>query len=463
MVKIILINPSPKYAKGINKATIPPPLGLAYLAAVLQKNNHQVQIIDALILGIESEKIADSFAFQPDLIGISVNIVTYGGAIKCAEQLKHSYPDTPIVFGGPYCSSLAPNILKKSTAVDAIAIGEGENTLIEIAESLGGKNIFANIKGLVYRRQDQIIHNEPRPLIKNLDELPFPAYHLLPNLKRYKTRSRGQPVGYIITSRGCPFQCTFCNRDIFGVFWRPHSVDRVIDEIHYLVKQYGIKQIDILDDNFTFDVNRAGEILDRLAKNHFKLHINLQSGVRVDRTNKKLLLKMKAAGVFKLALGIETVDQNIQKKIKKSIDLKKAVALTRIARSLGIVTYGFFMMGLPGDTAKTMEETIKFSLKMNPHFANFTLCMPFPGTELFEEIKKRGKFLENIENGIDTGFYGTRVFFKLDSMEPQKILLYYKMAYKKFYMRCSKIIDTLLTIKSLEELKWVFRSARDIF
>lgn len=461
MAKIILINPYPKYAKGTGGIIITPPLGLAYLAAAVKKNNHEVQIIDANILGISPERIAGSFKFKPDLIGISVNIVNYKAAIDCVKHLKRLYQNTPIVLGGPYPSSLAQSILDKIPDVDAVVIGEGENTLVEITESLGKENIFPNIKGVVYRYQDKIIHNKVRPLIKNLDDISFPAYALLPNLRQYRTRSRGWPVGYIITSRGCSSQCTFCNKNIFGTSWRPHSANRVIDEICYLVKQYGIKQLDILDDNFTSDINRAEEILERLAKIRLNLYINLQYGIRVDISNKDLLFKMKKAGVFKIAFGIETANQDIQKKIKKPIELEKAIGLVRTARSLGIVTYGFFMVGLPGETAKTMEETIRFSLKMNPHFVFFSICIPFPGTEIFEEIEKKGEFLEKTENGIDYGFFGNRVFFK-SLVSSQETISYFKRAYKKFYMRISKIIDILLTIKSINEFKWLIRSIKRV-
>jgi radical SAM superfamily enzyme YgiQ (UPF0313 family) len=461
MAGIILINSYPQYARGINETMVTPPLGLAYLAAVLEKNNHQVQIIDANILRIKSEKIASSFVFKPDLIGISVNIVNYREAIECAALLKSSYPNTPIIFGGPYCSALAKSILEKTLAIDAIVIGEGENTLLEIAEAVGKKNMFVNIKGVAYRDQGQIIHNQPRPLIENLDEIPLPAYHLLPHPRVYKTRSRSWPVGYVITSRGCPYQCTFCNRNIFGTFWRPHSVNRVIAEIEYLIGRYGIKQLDILDDNFTFDTDRARRILEVLVQRSFKLHINLQNGVRVDKVDEDLLLKMRKAGVSNIRFGIETANHDIQKRVKKNIDLKRAVSLTKTARSLGMVTYGFFMIGLPGDSSETMKQTIKFAINMNPHFANFSICIPFPGTELFEEIKKKGEFLEDVENGINTGFFGGGVFFRLNSMEPQEITRYFTEAYKKFYLRPAKLIDVLSTIRSIGELRWLCKILKD--
>jgi len=433
-----------------------PPLGLAYLAAVLLKNNHQVQVIDAHLLNIRSENIADAFSFQPDIVGISTNIVSYHEAARCAERVKSIYAEVPILFGGPYSSSLAKVILKKNSAVDAVVINEGEETLAEIAGSLGKNNIFENVQGVAYRTKDRIIRNEPRALIKNLDDIPIPAYQCLPDLRKYKSRSRAEPVGYIITSRGCPSRCTFCYRS-FGTFWRPHSANRVVEEICYLVKEYGIRQVDILDDNFTFDIDRTMAILDLLEKRSLKIAINLQIGVRVDRVNEALLMRMKKAGVFKIGFGIESGDDNILKRAKKDLNLDKAISLTKFARSLGMITHGFFIIGLPGESAQSAMKTIDFSLKMNPHYASFSVCVPLPGTEIFDEIKQKGQILVDVENGMETGFFSLKPFFKLDAMSSQETASYNEMAWRKFYLRPSKIIDVLSTIKSMGELKWLMR------
>lgn len=463
MTRIILINPSTPYAKGVNEATITPPLGLAYMAAVLEKNEHEVQIIDANILGIGSAKIPGNFKFKPDLIGISTNIINYESAVECAKYVKSIYRDTPVIIGGPHGSSLPEHILNSNAYVDAVVVGEGENTLLEIADSLGKKPLFSGIKGLVWRDNGRIIKNDPRPLIENLDEIPFPAYHKLPDLRRYKTRSRARPVGYVITSRGCSYQCTFCNKNIFGNVWRPHSVKRVIDEIAYLVERYGIRQIDILDDNFTFDRKRAEEILDCLIQRNFKLKINLQNGIRIDRTDKDLLSKMKKAGVFRIAFGVESANPAVQQRAKKVIDLNRAIELTRIARSYGIVTYGFFIIGLPGESAESIKETIDFAIKMNPHFATFEICIPFPGTEILLDARKNGFLLKEVDDGVESGYFGSEVFFKTGSIEPHEMIVYFKVAYKRFYSRLSKIVDILSTIKSIGELKWFLGVIKETF
>ena len=460
MADILLLNPCIVQAQGINNATITPPLGLAYLAAVLEKDGHRVQIIDANILGIPAREICRHVSFKPDLVGISVNIVSYQGGLECARAIKSCYLDVPIMLGGAYASSLAAVILQRNPCVDAVVCGEGEVTIREIR--YGQEYPFLDVDGVIWRDHNRIVHNNLRGLISNLDELPFPAYHLLPDLRHYKTRKRLGRVGYVMTSRGCPSPCSFCNSSIFGKIWRPHSVERVVEEIMSQVRDFGIQQIDILDDNFTFDIGRAKEILIRLQQNSRKLHINLQNGVRVDRMDEDLLIQMKKAGVFKIGFGVESANAEVQKDIRKYVDLEKAVFLVRKARSLGIITYGFFILGLPGDTPARMKETVDFAIRMNAHFANFSICIPFPGTELFAQMQLEGRLRKDLENGIDYGFFGKETFFRVDGISPVEMAQFFKDTYRKFYFRPSKIMDMMSTIRSLDEFFWFLDVIKDV-
>jgi anaerobic magnesium-protoporphyrin IX monomethyl ester cyclase len=416
-----------------------------------------VQILDANILRIKAGDLAGHFKFPPQLLGITANITNYHDAVECSQELKRVYPGVPVIFGGPYSTSLANEILEKIHSIDAIVMGEGEVTLVEIAKAVDGQGGFLNIKGVMHKCRGEIVDNGPRELIADLDLTPPPAYDLLPDLKKYRTRCRAWPVGYVITSRGCPSKCIFCNRNIFGNSWRPHSAERVIAEIESLAKNYGAKQIDILDDNFTFDLDRAAKILDFLSGLPSKLCINLQNGVRIDRVNEEMLLKMRQAGVFKIAFGVETANAGIQKNVRKPVDLEKAVAVNKMARSLGMITYAFFMVGLPGDSPATMEETVEFAVRMNPHFAIFSICLPFPGTELFELVSKEGEFLADLKNGVDRGYLGQKIFFRIGSMDPREVSFYFNRAYQRFYLRPAKLADILSSIRSFGELKWLGR------
>lgn len=460
-MKVVLINPPPGKAKGINAAMIMPPLGLLYLAAVLEQHGHEVQVIDAHLTGSDSRDIAESFKHKPDLIGLSTNITNYKKSIECSVALKDIYPDSFIVLGGPYISSLPGFDFRKFTAIDGIVKGEGERTLLEVASFLGDREKLMNVPGFIFSQTKGGICDKTRSLIEDLDCLPFPAYHLLPDFKKYKTRSRAWPVGFIFTSRGCSFRCTFCNRSIFGSTWRSHSAERVIREIDYMVGAYGIKQLDVLDDNFCYDIARTEKILDALIKSDYKLLINLQHGIRIDGINEEILIKMKKAGVFKIGFAIESADEAVQKSIRKKIDLRHSLRIVELARSLGIITHAFFMLGFPRDNPETMKKTIDFSIDMNPHFANFAICCPLPGTEIYEDVKHKGKFLQDMENGVESGFFGSRAFFETDSIKEKETVGYFKIAYKRFYVRIPKIMDILCSIKSLAELKWLFRALCD--
>ncbi|MCK4325231.1 B12-binding domain-containing radical SAM protein, partial [bacterium] len=257
-MKIVLINPFPENAYGINEATIEPPLGLGYIATVLENDNCDVQIIDANVLGIHAPGVVDlTDKIKPDLIGVSTNIVTCVSSFNLITLLCRRLKKTQIIIGGPYPTSLPEYNLRTSDA-DAVVIGEGEQTVKEIVENMQkGKHPYEDVDGVAFKEDDHIIMNKTRRFIEDIDELGFPAYHLLPDMRRYKSRARQTPVASIITSRGCPYQCVYCNKGIFGNRVRMRSAENVMEEINYLVKEYKVRQIDILDDNFTADVKRA--------------------------------------------------------------------------------------------------------------------------------------------------------------------------------------------------------------
>ncbi|HTZ11359.1 MAG TPA: radical SAM protein [Candidatus Margulisiibacteriota bacterium] len=462
MRNILLINPYSRSISGVNIATIEPPLGLGYIASLLELNDHHCQIIDANILRVSADEIHKHIKFSPDIIGISSNIVTHRAALENARVLRSRYREVPIILGGAYPSSL-PELALEKTYIDAVAMGEAEITMLELAQRLEkGPDIFSGVEGIAYKEEGRIIFNKVRPLIKDLDSLPFPAYHLLPDLKRYKSRARRSPVGAILTSRGCPYQCTFCNKNIFGAALRSRSVGNIIKEIDWLVNSYGVRQLDILDDNFNFRLDYAKELLDSLIKGGYNLAINLQNGLRIDGVDTELLDKMQKAGVFKISFGIETAAPSVQKRIKKEIDLDKVVFITREARKRKIIVYANFILGLPGDTQESMQQDIDFAIRMSPDVANFMIALPLPGTELYDEVKRNGRFLIPVEEGVEQGFYGKSVFYELGDLKAEDVRKFYKKAYREFYFRLSQILTLLFTIGSWGEVVWLTEAISDL-
>lgn len=452
--KVVLIRPFPSFAKEINEATNYPPVGLAYLASFLESKGITCKIIDASLSRLKKEKILEQVKkFNPCIIGITSNIAYAKDSNLLSKFLKKNL-DKFIVIGGPFASLMAKETLKESKA-DCVVRGEGELVLWNIIKN---ELKIEDIKGVSFLRNGKLVNNEREQLIDDLDKIPFPAYHLLPHLSNYKSRSRGSPVAPILTSRGCPYQCIYCSKDIFGSKFRKRSPENIIKEIESLIKKYNIKQIDILDDNFTLDIEWANKVLDMLIKRNIKLHITLPNGVRADKLTRKIIHKMKQVGVYKVGIGIETGDERIMKIIKKNLDLNKVIQGIKWFRAENIIVFGFFMLGLPGETPKTMQKTIDFAIKANPHIANFAITIPMPGTELFDIIKNKGKFVKDAS--ITSGYYTiNHGYYELDNLKSKDVLKYQRKAYIEFYFRPSKIIEFILLIRSMKELKWTVKTA----
>lgn len=461
MVKIkkaVFVNPFPYYAKGINEATIYPPLGIAYLASVVEAQGVEAEIIDANVLRLPNDVVFEQIEkFNPDLVAISVNIVTSRAGVELSKAVKNKLKKM-VVLGGPHATASPENILLESGA-DCVVRQEGEATIADIIDRNGA---FEGISGVTYMKDGVIISNADRALIDDLDTIPFPAYHLLPELKNYRSKARKFPVGAIISSRGCPYQCIYCNKSIFGLKFRSRSPENVLAEIELLVDKYGVRQIDILDDNFTLKIENAEKIFDLIIEKKMEIVINFQNGVRADRLTRSLVKKMRRAGVVKVGLGIESGSTRMLKVMKKSLDLSKVLKAIEWFRDEGIVVTGFFMIGLPGEDEASMRKTIDFAKKANPHLANFSIVVPLPGTELYEMVRKREGFTKSIDSGLETGFLSSSFYYRFDNLSPETILEYQRRAYSEFYFRPSKVLEMICTIRSFNELVWTMNTAVNV-
>jgi len=455
---VLLVNPLPQYVKGINKeGSIYPPLGLAYIASVLEKFGHECEILDANVLRLENNNVLNFISsHNPGIIGIYSNIITAKSSLELLKKIKEEFKDKITVCGGPF-PTVEPVVFLKHG--DIVVRGEGEYKMLKIAN---GEKI-GRISGISFKRNNKIIHNKSEKFISDLDSLPFPAYHLLPKLKIYRMRGRKSPAVPILTSRGCPYSCIYCTKSIFGSCFRARSPENVLKEIEFLINEFGAKEIDIFDDNFSLDMNRAEKICDAIIKNRYNIAINCQNGLRVDRMTKNLIKKLKDAGVFKVGIGIESGNEKILRTIKKQIHLKQVETVVKWFRDVGIIVYGFFMIGLPGDNPKTMQDTIDFAKRVNPDIANFMITMPIPGTELYNIVEKYGKFIHNIKFGSEYGFYGSNAFFEMGETKSEDVIRFYKKAYREFYFRPIKIFDLLSKCKSYGEIEWLFNSVFSLF
>lgn len=458
MRKILLVNPSSGGSSGlIDPATAYPPLGLAYLASYIREKgsiSYDIKIIDANILRMPNQNILRIIKdFSPDIIGLHMNVILARNGLKLCHMVKKQYPKILLCIGGPIVSSNPKKTLKDSNA-DVAITGEGEDIFLEICE---GKKVD-EIKGIAYFKDKKIVFTGSRPLIENLDTIPHPAYDLLPDFKIYRSRARKIPVGPIITSRGCPFQCTFCSSSVFGKKFRAHTPEYIIEEIDMLVNKYGARQLDVLDDNLMLDKSRAEKIFDLIIQRKYKLAINLQSGIRVENLDENIVKKMKKAGVFKAGIGIESANKEILKSIKKSLNIDKVIQSIRWFRKYGIISYGFFIIGFPNDTDESINETINFALRINPTIANFMILVPFPGTEIYELMKKNNLLISPDILYYTTGLYESKMYHKCMYLSNQELLALQRKAYSKFNFRVSKILETLSSIRSFNEFRWTLNA-----
>jgi len=329
--------------------------------------------------------------FDPDFIGISFMTKEYLKSYTLIEEIKKEFPKISLIVGGPHASTVEEKILEETKADFAI-IGEGEFTFLELCE---GKK-YSDIKGLIWRNEQTIIKNKKRPFMEDLDQLPFPAYELFP-MGKYVDKKIP-----LVSSRGCPYQCTYCAmKKIMGAKWRPRSAENILEEIKYWYAK-GYRFFHVIDDNFTLDMGRAEKICDMIIDNGLKIKWDLRNGVRVDRVNENLLRKMKKAGCFFLAFGIESFDNDVLKQMKKGTTREKAIEAIKLAEKVGIPASGFFMVGLPGDTYEKFLETYNLAKSMNLEEVRFYNVLPFPGTELFDTIKREGTLLKSPEVYLNT-------------------------------------------------------------
>ena len=395
MKKILLIYPPSSLEEEFSEledvGNYQQPLGLAYLAAVLVKENYDVKIIDSPPLEFKIEDIINEIEkYQPDIIGLSAVTPTYVRALNLAQRIK-KLKDIPIVIGGPHITTM-PEETINNKCFDVGVIGEAEDTIIELVDALVNNKDLSMVDGIIFKKDGKIIKNNPRAALPDLDKVLFPARNLMPDLSLYHPTPatyKKLPIGTIMTTRGCPFRCTFCCRAVFGNNCRFRSPKNVVDELELLVKKHGAKEIRIWDDTFNADPARAIKICEEIINR--KLNIAWTCLARVNFAQPEVLKAMKKAGCWQISYGIESGNEQILKNIKKGITLPMVREAIRKTKKAGIASLGFFILGLPGDTEKTMRQTIDFAKELPLNAANFTICTPFPGTEIYDDILEKNK------------------------------------------------------------------------
>lgn len=428
-------------------------LGLGYIAAYLRKYGHSIFMLDLEAEGLSYTCFVKKIkSIDPQLIGISATTPDFTNALKIAQLCKKN-SRAFLLLGGIHGSALSEYILNRYPHLfDAICLGEGEETALEVCKFIEGEvRSLEQIKGLCFANNGKIVKTETRPYITDLDSLPFPARDLI-GLDLYKPHAfntRKGRTATLITSRGCPFRCNFCASKLtLGGTFRARSAESVLSEIAHLVYRYGVNHILIQDDTFTFDLDRAKEICRKLIES--KLNIEWFCFSQVTKVDEELLSLMKKAGCYCIGFGIESIDREVLRSIRKPITQESSRFAIRMAKKYGLRVQAFFIFGNKGDSKETIERTVKFALETSPTLAFFNKLVAYPGTEIFQEYFGDDYNALDWENFVPMGINATVSTNQLSKRQLSGLVY---NANLKFYLRPSQLLQIMRSIKSFYELR----------
>jgi anaerobic magnesium-protoporphyrin IX monomethyl ester cyclase len=372
-----------------------PPLGLAYVGAALEKADFQVQILDNYNIRKPIEEVKKEIGkLEPEIVGITCGSVTYRPCIETAKAVKEVLPSCKIVVGG-WQSTYMPESLLQHQEIDYLVMGEGERAMVELANSITkgeDKSDVAKISGVAYRHNGKTV-KVPSTLIEDLDQIPFPARHLLPMhiYDRCAPYFDASPVDHMNVVRGCPYNCAYCEtKKLWGSRVRAFSPPRVVAEIKDLAQNYGSRGVYFVGDNFTINNKRTAELCKLMKKEN--LDVEWVCDSRVDKVSRELLREMKDAGCRTVWFGVESGSPRILEKLNKKISMEQVTRAFRLCKEVGIRIACSFMLGIPGETIKDMEATFKFARKLDPDWCQFNVFVAVPGSTLYREVIDKGLY-----------------------------------------------------------------------
>lgn len=424
-----------------------PPLGLLSIGTVLKNAGNDVIVLDGSVRSFD-EIMVDIGKFTPDIVGITAMTLMWPKAKSLSKKLKENWPDLNIIIGGVHASIIRERALLEIPYIDAVAWGEGESSMLEYVEGLHNLDSIGSIAGVAFRRKDgTIVIGQARDPIRNIDLLPIPDRRFIPVTKYVAAfeQYKKLPVTNMITTRGCPFKCIFCLPNLLGNGVRYRSIDKVIEEIEYLLNEFGIKDIAFWDDTFTLNKNRVFGICNRIIEK--KLNFIWSAQARADSVTQEMLNIMARAGCWKLFYGVESLVQKNLDTLKKGETVEQIFQTIKWTKKAGIEVEASIIFGIPGETYQEGLETIKLTKKLDPDYAKFFPLSPYG--KLLQEVEKYGTILSNGEEN----FSGNKITFVPFSMTKEELQKLYHMAYRKFYLRPKMIFRRLKKIGNLLELK----------
>ncbi len=414
-------------------------MGLMSVAAYLRERyGYEIKIEDIRVNANGHSDVESVIRlFAPDIVGISALTFESDAILWLADSVKRVNASIPVLLGGPHATAY-PEKAIQIPGIDYVVVGEGEAAAGQLIERVLNHYDISDLKGIVYKRDSQIVSTGRGDFIEDLNALPMPAYDLIPieAYARFDRMSRTGSGNYmsIFSSRGCPYQCTYCH-NIFGKAFRYRSSANLFKEIKHLHDTYNIREFEFMDDIFNLNRERLIDFCDRIIQSGMKVTFAFPNGLRGDILDEQQLSKLKQAGTIFIAFAIETGSPRLQKLIKKNIQLDKIKKNIEIARSLKIHSHGFFMMGFPGETLEEMKMTVDFMVSSKLHSAALFVVMPFEGTELGAIAKQMGKAPVS---DFSMNYHG-KEFVNLTKVPPDQVNRIRRQALLKFYMNPSRL------------------------
>lgn len=434
------------------EAGLYPPLGLMYLAAYLRdQTHHEVAILDCPAEQIGYPALAKELERRaPDVVGLTALTFHLLDVVATAKLAKEVNARTHVCLGGPH-AHIFPRETLAFPFVDSVVRGEGEQAFAELMAAIAGERAFETVKGCFFKRDGEVVENEPRPFIEDLDSLPFPARDLTPTSRYHSVLGRKSIAATMMTSRGCPYRCVYCHRPHLGKKFRARSARNVVDEVEDCLRM-GIGELLFFDDTFTVRRERVLGICEEIAAR--KLKTRWSARARVDTVDEEMLVAMKNAGCVRLSFGVEAGTQKALEALGKGITLEQARTAIRLAKKVGVTALADFMMGSPGETRDDVLQTIEFALELDPHFAQFTVTTPYPETELYRRGLESGVLKQDYwralakdpQEGFETPVWE-------ENLSKPELVELLRLAYKRFYSRPGYLAKSVLRVRSLAELK----------
>jgi anaerobic magnesium-protoporphyrin IX monomethyl ester cyclase len=434
--RVLLVKPR----QNIKPYAVEPPLGSMYLAGYLrhQQSDIEIRIVDMTPERMNYTALAERIrAFDPDLVGVSALTVESRGLHRTAALAKAHRSDVVVVAGGPHASAYPHEVMKDSN-FDYAVIGEGELTFNDLVTAIRQAQPVTAIDGLAYRSNGGLVVTPRQRFVQDLDSLPFPAWDLIP-LRRYKQFTRMSHMGRgdymaLFTSRACPFQCVYCH-NLFGKKFRKRSPENVLEEIRQLHDTYGIREFEILDDIFNCDLDRAKRICDLIIQSGMRIRLTFPNGIRGDHMDEEFITKLRRAGTTFMAFAVETASPRLQKLLKKNINLDKIKRNIEIARRVGIMCQGFFMLGFPTETRDELRATIDFAVNSDLHAAHLFIVNAYEGTQLAELARAAGKHVHS--DFEDT--YMSKGFNNLTDLSDDELDAIRREGLRRFWFKPSRM------------------------